>query len=343
MHNMHIGIVSSSLGPRLGNQCPPDAMQATPAGRPIPRHNDDQAPPAQPHGRPEQPHELHRGGPRRRALARQLPRLVPAGEHQPVERGHQVHGPDARLHRSGRRLRPQQRLPAARRRRPPVRVRRRVAARVLVPLPHPARPLRVAQDGRRRARARSRSGWASTRRSSQQRADFLRPDSLVAILVLTDENDSEVDVRSFGGTAWNFMTSPGFNPPRGTSVCLTNPADPGCTSCAFGKNGSDPQCMMNNGTYTDAARLGVRPQPAARAREAEVRRLGAVPHPAVRARVDLARGSRTATAEYPMGATSYQGLNKSNLDVRQPALRGEAPVARAASRTGTPRRATSAT
>ena len=48
-----------------------------------------------------------------------------------------------------------------------------------------------------------------------QRADFLRPDSLVAILVLTDENDSEVDVRSFGGTAYNFMST-GFAPPRGT-------------------------------------------------------------------------------------------------------------------------------
>src|ERR1035438_7351940 len=40
-----------------------------------------------------------------------------------------------------------------------------------------------------------------------QRADFLRPDSLVAILVLTDENDSEVDVRSLGGTGYNFMST----------------------------------------------------------------------------------------------------------------------------------------
>jgi hypothetical protein len=40
-----------------------------------------------------------------------------------------------------------------------------------------------------------------------QRADFLRPDSLVAVIVLSDENDSEVDVRSFGGSAWNFMSS----------------------------------------------------------------------------------------------------------------------------------------
>src|ERR1019366_6740939 len=38
-----------------------------------------------------------------------------------------------------------------------------------------------------------------------QRAAFLRPDSLVAVIVLTDENDSEVDVRALGGLAWQFM------------------------------------------------------------------------------------------------------------------------------------------
>ncbi|HEX3770744.1 MAG TPA: hypothetical protein VHV30_07770 [Polyangiaceae bacterium] len=85
-----------------------------------------------------------------------------------------------------------------------------------------------------------------------QRADFLRPDSLVAILVLTDENDSEVDVRSFGGTAWNFMSN-GFQPPRGTSACQSNNpatvASSACTSCAFGNNKGDSSCQMNGGVY----------------------------------------------------------------------------------------------
>ena len=81
-----------------------------------------------------------------------------------------------------------------------------------------------------------------------QRADFLRPDSLVAILVLTDENDSEVDVRSFGGTGYNFMST-SFPPPRGTSACQSNvPAQvnsAACTSCGFQKNAGDPSCMTD--------------------------------------------------------------------------------------------------
>jgi hypothetical protein len=76
-----------------------------------------------------------------------------------------------------------------------------------------------------------------------QRADFLRPDSLVAVIVLSDENDSEVDVRSFSGSAWNFMSTQ-FHPPRGTSACANNPNSTTCTSCTFGGNTSDPQCEM---------------------------------------------------------------------------------------------------
>jgi hypothetical protein len=87
-----------------------------------------------------------------------------------------------------------------------------------------------------------------------QRADFLRPDSLVAILVLTDENDSEVDVRSFGGTAWNFMVS-NWPPPAATSACsaarglnYTGLNDPACDSCAF--DPSDSNCATSTkGVY----------------------------------------------------------------------------------------------
>ncbi len=77
----------------------------------------------------------------------------------------------------------------------------------------------------------------------QQRRDFLRPDSAVVIVVLTDENDSEVDVRSLGGQGYFFMRT-SFQPPRGTSQCLTNPADPGCVSCSV--NLTDPNCAQGN-------------------------------------------------------------------------------------------------
>jgi hypothetical protein len=71
----------------------------------------------------------------------------------------------------------------------------------------------------------------------KQRHDFLRPDSLVAVIVLTDENDSEIDVRSIGGQGYLFMSTK-FYPPHGTSQCSTNPADPNCTT--QGKNDMSP-------------------------------------------------------------------------------------------------------
>jgi hypothetical protein len=66
----------------------------------------------------------------------------------------------------------------------------------------------------------------------KQRHDFLRPDSVVAILVLSDENDSEIDVRSFEGQGYKFMDE-NFPPPRGTSTCATSPGSPSCTTCAY--------------------------------------------------------------------------------------------------------------
>jgi hypothetical protein len=78
----------------------------------------------------------------------------------------------------------------------------------------------------------------------KQRHDFLRPDSLVLIVDLTDENDSEIDVRALGGQGYLWHRSD-FTPPRGTGVCLTNPADPACTSCQINMN--DPNCA--NGPY----------------------------------------------------------------------------------------------
>jgi hypothetical protein len=81
----------------------------------------------------------------------------------------------------------------------------------------------------------------------QQRHDFLRPDSLVAIIVLTDENDSEIDVRSVGGEGYLFMDQT-FAPPRSTSACATDPGSGGCQSCP--KGSTDPNCVMNGGKYS---------------------------------------------------------------------------------------------
>jgi hypothetical protein len=81
----------------------------------------------------------------------------------------------------------------------------------------------------------------------KQRADFLRPDSLLAVIVVTDENEEAADPLAIGGQGWAFDNtafpgSPSNAAPEGTIECTkldpmnpskTGPNDPNCTSCAF--------------------------------------------------------------------------------------------------------------
>jgi hypothetical protein len=92
----------------------------------------------------------------------------------------------------------------------------------------------------------------------QQRHDFLRPDSLVAVIVLSDENDSEIDVRSYQGSGYKFMSET-YSPPRATVACETNPNDAACVTCppssACEGPGAPPackdaNCQINGGVYT---------------------------------------------------------------------------------------------
>ncbi len=125
----------------------------------------------------------------------------------------------------------------------------------------------------------------------QQRADFLRPDSLVAVVLLTDEDDSSVDPLAIGGQGWAFAnpTFPtsasvagaqrdplrgGSTAPKGTTACLTSPGSADCTSCGFKTPATqnDPRCKENEGFYAKneddmnvrfhkmKARFGVDPQ-----------------------------------------------------------------------------------
>ncbi|MES1173175.1 MAG: hypothetical protein ABUL62_02510 [Myxococcales bacterium] len=61
-----------------------------------------------------------------------------------------------------------------------------------------------------------------------QRKAFLRPDSLVAIVMLSDENDCSI---RDDGVGW-FVATAGNPMPKATAVCATNPNDPCCRSCA---------------------------------------------------------------------------------------------------------------
>lgn len=90
-----------------------------------------------------------------------------------------------------------------------------------------------------------------------QRKAFLRPDSLVVVVMITDEDDSVADPLSVGGQGWAFMSnqfpgSPVFRAdgksttaPRATSACAVDPGSPDCTSCGFAAtcSASDPACQ----------------------------------------------------------------------------------------------------
>jgi hypothetical protein len=78
-----------------------------------------------------------------------------------------------------------------------------------------------------------------------QRAAFLRPDSLVAVLMLSDENDCSIRE---SGSFYRAAHSEGM--PRPRAECATNPDDRCCTSCgAKVPEGcpADPTCFDDQG------------------------------------------------------------------------------------------------
>ena len=90
----------------------------------------------------------------------------------------------------------------------------------------------------------------------QQRYDFLRPDSLVAVMMITDENDCSV--QDVGQGFYSIIPATGTPPTsvlgHGTTPCKVNPNDPCCYNCLQGTptgcpdKGSDPECQA--GPYT---------------------------------------------------------------------------------------------
>ena len=85
----------------------------------------------------------------------------------------------------------------------------------------------------------------------QQRADFLRPDSLVGVIAVTDENDCSIIDQ---GQNFYSILPPSGSPPKsvlshGTSACRVNPNDRCCVSClqdvpaGCPSKDSDPECQ----------------------------------------------------------------------------------------------------
>ncbi len=161
----------------------------------------------------------------------------------------------------------------------------------------------------------------------KERHDFLRPDSLVVIVVLSDENDSEIDVRSIGGLGYLFMQTE-FLPPHGTSPCANSPLDPGCHSCSTSDK-NDPSCLpapagQDVQRYTSLTDWG---------RDANLRHVhmrakyGLDPqYPIERYFLGLTSTTVPDRAhEYPPGFANYQGLSPANRSCVNPLFAKDLP------------------
>jgi hypothetical protein len=95
----------------------------------------------------------------------------------------------------------------------------------------------------------------------QQRKDFLRSDSLLAIVMLTDENDCSI--REYGQYFYAAQQRDPSNPnknfylPKPRSECATNPNDTCCRSCGQDQTGCppDPNCNGSLDAKTDDVNL----------------------------------------------------------------------------------------
>ena len=158
--------------------------------------------------------------------------------------------------------------------------------------------------------ASGQAQWVGVDRTIiKERHDFLRPDSLVAIIVLTDENDSEIDVRSLDGRGFLFMGT-GFRPPHATAICATNPADPGCTTLG----------TVDAAAYTAADDWGYD----LNLRHVHMKQKYGIDPQFPLARYVTGLTSQTVpdrTGEYPSGATSYVGT----LDCTNPLFASSLP------------------
>jgi hypothetical protein len=86
----------------------------------------------------------------------------------------------------------------------------------------------------------------------QQRAEFLRPDSLLALLMLSDEDDCSI--KEFGT---NYMVASSGHLPRARQECAKDPNDPCCKSCGApqGDCPADPTCGLPLSDLEDSTNL----------------------------------------------------------------------------------------
>jgi hypothetical protein len=119
----------------------------------------------------------------------------------------------------------------------------------------PEPPAGVALDASKRAAVTGVDGTVLA-----QRKAFLRPDSLVAIVMLSDENDCSIQ-----DTGYGYLVAKGSPMYRSTSACAANPNDNCCQSCGettphagCGAIASDPECAKGAYLAGDTDDLNLR-------------------------------------------------------------------------------------
>ena len=95
------------------------------------------------------------------------------------------------------------------------------------------------------------SGTASTLLA--ERRDFLRPDSLLAILMLSDENDCSIRDGGQSFVVAQFLQAGSeYHLPKAQLACATNPSDPCCLSCGQGAGAGCPPKGAECDSHYDA-------------------------------------------------------------------------------------------
>ncbi|MFZ5897527.1 MAG: hypothetical protein ACOY0T_41140 [Myxococcota bacterium] len=92
-----------------------------------------------------------------------------------------------------------------------------------------------------------------------QRAKFLRPDSLVAIVLLSDENDCSIVTADQGWLVGKYnLNGMSFRFPRSTSVCESDPNNVCCRSCAANESSPPSGCsrVMDDPRCKEAMEYG---------------------------------------------------------------------------------------
>ena len=102
----------------------------------------------------------------------------------------------------------------------------------------------------------------------EQRARFLRPDSLLSIIMLSDEDDCSIldEANAQGWLVAHQGTGPStyFRMPRASAACATNPNDPCCRMCSQAPaescpdNTTDAECVKGNALNATEDSLNLR-------------------------------------------------------------------------------------